>query len=158
MSTKNTKTAQLADTLRRKIADGTYAIEEFIPSTNQLITQHEVSKTVVIDAVAQLKSEGLLASQPAKGVYVIATPAEVEAETESVAKLTEEVASLREALETLSERPSASVGELAAELGALRRLVSVLHTHLIQLYNRVGQPYPYDTLPQEESTSRRASA
>jgi transcriptional regulator with XRE-family HTH domain len=56
---------------------------------------------------------------------------------------TNEVTELRAGLERLNEVvESAELGQLRAEVDDLRRELSALHAHLIDLYGRVGQPYP----------------
>jgi GntR family transcriptional regulator len=72
--TGRAKYQQVADDLRAKIADGAYDIGSDLPSTTQLMHAYEVSSTVVKFAVKELKSEGLIAGQPGKSVYVLRKP------------------------------------------------------------------------------------
>ncbi len=51
---------QLADTLRKSIQDGILPIGSKLPSEQTIATDHQVSRTVVREAVARLKSGGLL--------------------------------------------------------------------------------------------------
>jgi GntR family transcriptional regulator len=68
------KYLDLADDLRAKIANGTYAVGAELPSTTQLMQIYDVSVTVVRAAVRELRHEGLVLGQPGKGVYVQAEP------------------------------------------------------------------------------------
>lgn len=72
--TGRAKYQQVADDLRAKIADGTYGIDSDLPSTSRLMNTYAVSSTVAKSAVKELKSEGLVAGQPGKGVYVLRKP------------------------------------------------------------------------------------
>jgi DNA-binding GntR family transcriptional regulator len=65
---------QIAHDLRTKIAEGHYPIGSELPSASQLMQSYGVSSTVVRFAMRELKSEGLVVSQPGKGVYVQRTP------------------------------------------------------------------------------------
>lgn len=70
------KYQQVADDLRAKITAGAYDVGSDLPSTSQLMQTYAVSSTVVKSAVKELKTEGLVAGQPGKGVYVLRKPHE----------------------------------------------------------------------------------
>lgn len=72
--TGRAKYQQVADDLRAKITAGTYDVGDDLPSTTQLMQTYAVSSTVVKFAVRELKTEGLVAGQPGKGVYVLRKP------------------------------------------------------------------------------------
>lgn len=156
--TNQTETQRVAQALRDRISSGELPIDAWIPSTQKLEAEYEVSKTVVRDAVSDLKSAGLLRGQPGKGVYVIATPAMVASESTDINDLASEVRELRSSLDELvAEAQSDQDSDVRSEIAQLRRLVAVLQTHLIDLYNRVGQPYPYNSLPNENTSTRRTA-
>ncbi|MET8074901.1 GntR family transcriptional regulator [Streptomyces sp. NPDC005303] len=139
---------RLADELRAQIAGGQLAVGEALPSASQLVKAHGVSTTVVRDAIRILREEGLVYGQPGKAVFVRATPDESASERLTLDELTEGFQQIQEQLERLE--PGAgrdAVEELRVEITDLRRSVAVLQAQLIELYGRVGQPYPRDKAP-----------
>ncbi len=116
---------QVADDLRKKIADGTYSIGQSIPPTTQLMETYGVSITVVRAAVKELQTEGVLIGQPGKGVYVRSAPdpSARRADSDVVRRL-----------EELDE----TVQHLAQQFG-------ILQGQVIDLYGKVGQPYPHES-------------
>ena len=63
-------TEQVAGELRTSILDGAYVAGDRLPSAAVLTVKHNVSRTVVREAIAALKSEGLVDSRKGAGVYV----------------------------------------------------------------------------------------
>lgn len=61
---------RLAALLAEQVAGGALAPGARLPTEQQLAEQHGVSRTVVREAVHQLKSQGLLISRQGSGVYV----------------------------------------------------------------------------------------
>ena len=61
---------QLADILRGQIASGEIGRGKLLPSTRTLMQRYEVSDGTVKRAVAQLRTEGLVKTEPGRGVYV----------------------------------------------------------------------------------------
>jgi GntR family transcriptional regulator, transcriptional repressor for pyruvate dehydrogenase complex len=61
---------RLAALLQQSIASAELAPEERLPTEQQLADLHGVSRTVVREAVSQLKSMGLLVSRQGSGVFV----------------------------------------------------------------------------------------
>jgi DNA-binding GntR family transcriptional regulator len=59
---------QLANELRRKIADGTY--DGRLPSILTLAQEYEVAHNTAARAMATLKDEGLIVAVQGKGYYV----------------------------------------------------------------------------------------
>jgi len=55
-----------------------------------------------------------------------------------------------------SESSGSAVDELREEVSSLRRQVGVLQTQLIDLYARVGQPYPREDAKPQPRSARRA--
>ncbi|WP_169732450.1 winged helix-turn-helix domain-containing protein [Haloglycomyces albus] len=145
------------DQIVHRIDNGQYPIGEFIPSTTQLIKESGASKTVVINAVRELKAKGYLDSHPAKGVFVVATTDEITEDDLDMGVLTRDIAEVRERVDRLGSEEH-SLDDLRAEISGLRRMVYSLHAHLIELYGKVGQPYPEGLLNlSEQDTNRRAS-
>lgn len=61
---------QLADALAAQLAGGRLVPGDRLPTEQQLAAAHGVSRTVVREAVHQLRSQGLLVSRQGSGVYV----------------------------------------------------------------------------------------
>lgn len=66
------------DTLRGQIENGTYKPGGRLPSEAQMCRDFEVSRTVVREAVAALRADGLVEARQGAGVFVLAPPAPVD--------------------------------------------------------------------------------
>jgi len=77
--TQRLETARLSDRLaaliEAQIDGGALATGDRLPTEQQLATAHGVSRTVVREAVHQLKSQGLVRSRQGSGVFVTEPPA-----------------------------------------------------------------------------------
>ncbi len=67
--------AVVAETLRLEIQNGRFAIGDKLPSEAELTARFAVSRTVVREAVAALRSDGLVEARQGAGVFVIANRA-----------------------------------------------------------------------------------
>jgi DNA-binding GntR family transcriptional regulator len=136
---------QIANRLRSQIASGELPIGAAIPSTAQLSKQYGVSITVVRAAINQLRADGLVVGQPGKAVYVRATPEAAARERVQLEELAEQVKGLRSDLADLAQRDeSTAVERLRTDVADLRRQLGVFHAQLMDLYSRMGQPYPHE--------------
>ena len=63
---------QLAEALRARILGGELQVGAQLPSEQMIATQYQVSRTVVREAVARLKSEGLLCTSQGRAATVLA--------------------------------------------------------------------------------------
>ncbi|PYE90488.1 FadR/GntR family transcriptional regulator [Phyllobacterium leguminum] len=66
-----TLTTRLADTLRKAIANGQYPPGSKLPSEAQLTETHGVSRTVVREAIAELRADQLVEARQGSGVFVL---------------------------------------------------------------------------------------
>jgi GntR family transcriptional repressor for pyruvate dehydrogenase complex len=66
---------RLAALIQRQIDAGALVPGDRLPTEQQLAAAHGVSRTVVREAVHQLRSQGLLRSRQGSGVYVTEPPA-----------------------------------------------------------------------------------
>ncbi len=64
------RTAQLAERLGRDIRAGKVHAGERLPTEQELIARFQVSRTVVREAMASLRAEGLIVSRQGAGVFV----------------------------------------------------------------------------------------
>jgi GntR family transcriptional regulator len=74
---------QVADDLRRAIREGEYNVGQRIPAGRTLAKRYEVGLNTAQRAVELLKSDGLVASYPARGVFVASTDVAAAAEEHS---------------------------------------------------------------------------
>ncbi|MGV9368351.1 MULTISPECIES: GntR family transcriptional regulator [Micromonospora] len=95
---------QLADLLRDRITSGDLAPGASLPSELRLAQEHGLSRTSVRQAIALLRSEGLVIVKPPRGTFVRAVePAE------TVTLLKGDTASAR--MPTPAERRELEIGE-----------------------------------------------
>lgn len=143
---------QVADDLRSQVITGALPVGSAIPSTSQLMKIYEVSNSAARAAVAELRKDGIVVGQPGKAVYVRATPDTAAKERANIDALAKEVRQLRDEVQQLrdltdhSDTAGLAHSERSSELHRLRRHLELIGSHLIALYERVGQPYPYDSL------------
>lgn len=64
----------VADALLQPILAGDWAPHDRLPSEHALAAQHEVSRAVVREAIARLKSDGYVETRQGKGAFVAAAP------------------------------------------------------------------------------------
>lgn len=65
---------QIANQVRAQIDAGILRPGDKLPSTRQLMAEHEVSETVIRFAMVELKALGYVYGQPGRGVYVSQRP------------------------------------------------------------------------------------
>ncbi|KXF75313.1 GntR family transcriptional regulator [Paramesorhizobium deserti] len=68
---KETLTDQLVKEVAQRIAAGRYKRGDKLPTEQELIAEFNVSRTVVREAVSNLKAKGLVQSQQGVGVFVL---------------------------------------------------------------------------------------
>lgn len=64
-------TARVSEGLRNAIVSGAVAIGEKLPSEASLTTEYKVSRTVVREAIALLRADGMVESRQGSGLYVV---------------------------------------------------------------------------------------
>ncbi|MDQ0471452.1 FadR/GntR family transcriptional regulator [Labrys wisconsinensis] len=123
------RTAQVADWFAREIRSGRFASGEKLPTEQELIGQFNVSRTVIREAMASLRSEGLVVSRQGSGVFV------ADHETNTTFRIvSDEVRSLTEVLNVLQLRLAveSEAAGIAAEkrtdedLAQMRRCLDVI--------------------------------
>jgi GntR family transcriptional regulator, transcriptional repressor for pyruvate dehydrogenase complex len=121
-------TVEVADDIRRKILDGRLAGGSRIPTEETLGVEYQVSRTVIREAIARLRSEGLLSSRPGIGVFVSGANQvrRFEIDWDSIRSLPEEVALLEFTAAILIEASGLSAERrTATDLKALRHWLKV---------------------------------
>lgn len=111
---KATLVSKLADMLRSAIASGEFPSGERLPSESQMTARYAVSRTVVREAIAALKSDGLVEPRQGAGVFVLHPPAPVSLPFQNIDRA--QVSSVVELLEL-----RLAVETEAAALAAMRR-------------------------------------
>lgn len=71
VSLPKTRATQLSEVLRKAIADGEFKPGTRLPSEAQLTVAHGVSRTVVREAIAALRSDRLVEARQGAGVFVL---------------------------------------------------------------------------------------
>ena len=107
-------TAMLARRLREEITSGRLIPGARLPSESQLVRSFQVSRTVVREAVAALRAEGLVATRQGRGAFVLAAPSRP-----PFAIRGDEISSLEDVVKVLELRTALEVA--AAALAAERR-------------------------------------
>lgn len=105
---------QLSDELRRAILSGDIKVGEKLPSEARLTEAHAVSRTVVREAIAALRSDGLVEAHQGAGVFVISSQ-----EPQQAQFLEFDAARISSIIEVLELR--AAVEMESAALAAVRR-------------------------------------
>lgn len=71
ISSAVTRAQVIAEELRRGIETGDFVAGDRLPSEAELTRRHSVSRTVVREAISQLRSDGLVEARKGSGVYVL---------------------------------------------------------------------------------------
>ncbi|MBS0339007.1 MAG: FadR family transcriptional regulator [Proteobacteria bacterium] len=122
---------RLALRLSALIESGKLAPGDRLPTEQQLADAHGVSRTVVREAVHQLKSRALVASRQGSGVYVAARPAHQPLEFDpSVLESVDAVVHVVEVRRVLEGEIAALAAERAtrAQVAAIRRALRAIDT------------------------------
>ncbi|MFE7508127.1 FadR/GntR family transcriptional regulator [Promicromonospora sp. NPDC057488] len=122
-----TLSGTLVETLRARIVNGDIAPGEKLPSEPRLAVEHQVSRTVVREAIARLNLEGLVHTRRGSGSYALTPPTEDDGGAPVARSLADRLALVeyRIALETEAaalaavRRTPAQLAALADRLGAL---------------------------------------
>lgn len=138
---------RVMDDLLEQISTERLEVGQPIPSTATLSTQYGVSSTVIRRAVRELTQEGVLVGQPGKAVFVLAKPDEVREGQFTLEGLAQGLAEVRSQVDSLQAPDTRALEALRSEVGALQRSVDLLQSRLMDLYGRLGQPYPREVEP-----------
>lgn len=119
---------RLAERLGQEIDAGRLLPGDRLPTEQRLAETHGVSRTVVREAVHQLKSRGLLRSRQGSGVYVTVPPATPLALDLSLIGSLDDVMQLREVRRALEAETAALAAERATRLqvAGLRRALRAI--------------------------------
>ncbi|EJC63733.1 transcriptional regulator [Rhizobium leguminosarum bv. viciae WSM1455] len=104
--------SQVGESLRQAILSGQYSAGDKLPSEHELTETHSVSRTVVREAVAALRSDGLVEVRQGAGIFVLGADPALSARKVDKARVASD-------LEVLEIRTPVEIE--AAGLAALRR-------------------------------------
>lgn len=145
VTTPNTTWQRVALDIADRIRNGETPIGSKIASYQQLADRNSASFGTVKRAIEHLRDTGILQGAQGSGVFVLRVPdKELDFTAPSPDELAGRVARVEDAL-----------GKLAAENTDLREIVGLLQAHLIELYARLGQPYPHGNGVADQRTKKR---
>jgi DNA-binding GntR family transcriptional regulator len=98
---------QVAADLRKQITSGSLPVGEKIPSMTQLRELYSVSNTVIRDALAELRREGLIIGQQGKGVFVQEKPNAGDTVSDDARMIHERLDAITQTVRRLDERMAA---------------------------------------------------
>jgi GntR family transcriptional regulator len=110
---------QIADAVRRQIAQGELPTGAQLPSVRGLAQQLTINPNTVAKAYAELTAEGWLESRPGLGVFV-AVPRQRLSEGERERRMDEAVQRFVDEVIALNFPPAVALERLGRELGELR--------------------------------------
>lgn len=125
----------LSGELRQQIRDGMFRAGDKLPSETQLTEAHGVSRTVVREAIASLRADGLVEARQGAGVFIL-TSSPIDPATPRLQDMDQNrISSVLEMLEI-----RVAVESEAAALAALRRspqqeehIIECHHAHMRQI-------------------------
>jgi DNA-binding GntR family transcriptional regulator len=125
------KYAQIVQTLRGRIADGTYPPGSALPSEAQLIKEFGVSRPTVVRALQAMQLRGEIAREHGRGSFVKAAPLKAEGEQVRPARTVLDDAEAGALVEVIQ------VGQVDAP-GHVARLLGVVEGAPLVLRQRLG--------------------
>ncbi|WP_434362620.1 FadR family transcriptional regulator [Parasalinivibrio latis] len=78
---------QIYDELQRRIVEGVYCIGDKIPSESELSADFSSSRSIIREALARLKSDGVLESRRGSGTFIATTPDKVVRQVAKISSL-----------------------------------------------------------------------
>lgn len=161
---------RIARDIANRILSGETPVGTKIASHQQLIQRHGASLGTIKRALEHLQDAGVLQGVQGSGVFVRRIPRQEDLGFDApspqdrggdVASLREELNGLRTQMNRLDDSTTERLTEFAQSLtglessgGDLRELVGVLQAHLIELYARMGQPYPHGASGDQRKDAR----
>lgn len=122
-----TLVTRVSNALRAHLLAGTYKPGDRLPSEAQLVREHGVSRTVVREAIAILRSDGLVKARKGSGVFVLDQSAQPPKPFHDLSP--EKVSSVIEVLELRSACEIRSAG-LAANRRSAAQIEVIVDAHL----------------------------
>jgi GntR family transcriptional regulator, transcriptional repressor for pyruvate dehydrogenase complex len=168
MRRRETLTVQLTRTLSERIAAGQYAVGARLPSETEMISEFGVSRTVVREAIANLRANGRVTTMQGVGAFVMQQDksdgfqidtANLSAVQEMVSVLElrialeseaavlaaqrrspEQLASMREALDEMQAAIARGEDAVQSDMKFHRSLAEAAgNPHFLKLFNYVGE-------------------
>jgi GntR family transcriptional regulator len=138
---------QIADDLRRMIANGDLAPGQRVASSRDLAASYGVAPMTVHQAMRALRDEGLVDSWQGRGVFV---RSDADARPMDLAG---QIQSIGEQVDTLVTRVDSTIMN---EINEIRRHLGILQAQMMELYAKTGHVYPREEpRTQHDSDTRR---
>jgi GntR family transcriptional regulator len=145
---------QVAADLRRRIQAGEeYAPGARLPSIRHLAKQYGISPQTVQNALRELRQEKLVVSQQGRAFFVrdpgrpIVTSSSMQDDDvrKRLAVLEDELRDLQDRVAATEQKPD------------LKEDVAALRVQVMNLYSRIGQPYPHESPAEAEPRREQTS-
>lgn len=131
---RDTLTHQLVEAIRERIESGLYKSGEKLPSEQELIGEFGVSRTVVREAISNLKAIGMVSTQQGVGAFVVrtsaASPFHIEEASLDVLQEAVAVLEVRMSLE-LEAAYLAATRRKSADLKAMQRALDAMAQSIV---------------------------
>ena len=95
---RRTLSSKVVEILRREIEDGDYAVGDKLPAEPVLVERFGFSRTVIREAIAALRADGLVESRHGVGVFVLG-PRQAPESLELFTQATDKISDIIEELE-----------------------------------------------------------
>jgi GntR family transcriptional regulator len=143
---------QVADDLRRTIHAGDkYAPGARLPSIRELAKSYGISPQTVQNALRELRQEQLVVSQQGRAFFV-RDPRRPAADAGRGDDTHERLAAVEAELHDLQGKIAAFEGDLDPH-----KQIAALRVQIMDLYARIGQPYPRESSSQVEPAREQVS-
>ncbi|WP_316860888.1 FadR/GntR family transcriptional regulator [uncultured Cohaesibacter sp.] len=137
-----TLVSRISDHLRREIVTAKYIPGDRLPSEAELGRQFEVSRTVVREAIAILRSNGLVEARKGSGVFVL-DPRDAKQDHPFADLSSDRISEVIELLEMRSAFEIRSAG-LAAARRSSSQIESILRAHNVVGELMEAEEWPYE--------------
>ncbi|KKB06730.1 GntR family transcriptional regulator [Devosia geojensis] len=158
---------QIVEVMRRRIQDGEYALGSKLPTEQELIGEFGVSRTVIREAIANLKAGSMVTTRQGVGVFVqsaslpqgfVITPKDIDALSDKIALLDlrialevegaglaaarrsdQALANIERSLEVMREAIAAGSDAIEADLDFHRSVAAATNNvHFSNLFGYIG--------------------
>jgi GntR family transcriptional regulator len=146
---------QVADAIRDLIRSGQLKANDKLPSVRELAERYGIAPATVQSSLRELRDRGWVYAQSTRGHFVRGVPPEAsstEGHSSEYVSVMARLSSMSASLEEVKKR-LATLERNAAEGAStnLKEEIAALRVQLMDLYSRVGQPYPHETEGDEDA-------
>lgn len=138
---KRLRYVEIADDIRSRVQGGKVAPGSRVGTFGSLMQDYAAAKGTIDKALGVLRQEGIVVTMSGKGIFAaesavpaVSGPQDIRTLSEQVAELRTEMRALRASDETLGR----------------------IEGNLVELYDKTGNEYPWEDLPDGERQAREA--